>query len=116
MRRLYAIAASVGLGLALVALYLLAWPVPIQPEAWVLPEYDPAAWVPTGGLQGAEQFDVPDGLGAEDLAIDARGRVYSGDSGGRILRWDAPGATPTVVAETGGHPLGLDWAASGDLI
>jgi sugar lactone lactonase YvrE len=102
--------------LILLLAYLLAWPVPIDPEAWEAPAFDPAAWPGSGTLAGAERGSAPDGHGPEDVEVDAQGRVYAGLSDGRILRWETPDATPTVFAETEGRPLGLDWDADGNLV
>ncbi len=58
---------------------------------------------------------IPVGAGPEDVAIDASGRLVAGGDDGRIWRWDFDAAagdvappTPTVVAETGGRPLGIE--------
>ena len=43
--------------LLLPVLYLLLWPVPIDPEVWAPPA--PRAWVPTGTLAGAQRVELP---------------------------------------------------------
>ncbi len=96
--------------------YLLTWPVPIAPEPWTAPRYDPAAWQPTGDLAGLERVALPAAHGPEDVEVDARGRVFAGLHDGTLLRWDDLTAPPTVLANTGGRPLGLHWDAQGRLL
>ena len=57
-----------------------------------------------------------DGTGPEDVAVDPEGSVYTGVEDGRILRVPAGGGPPTVVADTGGRPLGVEIAPDGDLV
>ncbi len=109
--------------LLLPVLYLLLWPVPIDPEVWTPPA--PRAWVPTGTLAGAQRVELPDGHGPEDLELDAQGRVVTGLHDGRILRWPvgadrtgqgSAGGDVEVVAQTGGRPLGMDRDREGRII
>jgi len=115
-RWMRATAVAAGLVLVLLLAYLLAWPVPIAPVAWEAPVFDPADWPGTGTLAHAEQGTIPDGHGPEDVEVDDRGRIYAGVADGRILRWEKPEGPPTVLAETGGRPLGLDWDGAGNLL
>jgi sugar lactone lactonase YvrE len=104
--------------LVALALYLLLWPVPIDPIAWE-PRPVPALegdFAENRVLQGMELFATPDNHGPEDVAIDAEGRVYVGVEEGRILRYPADGSDPQVFADTGGRPLGLDFDTGGNLI
>ncbi len=48
--------------------------------------------------------------------VDATGRLYTGVDDGRILRLSADGTEPTVIADTGGRPLGLTVARDGRLL
>ena len=95
----------------LCALYLAFWPVPVDPIAWT-PGPAPAL-AEDARLEGVAV--LPLGVGAEDVAVDARGRIYGGDHDGRIWRV-APGGAPEIFAETGGRPLGLAFDARGQLI
>ncbi|WP_192770462.1 SMP-30/gluconolactonase/LRE family protein [Plantactinospora soyae] len=68
------------------------------------------------------------GHGPEDVAVDSAGRVYTGLADGRLIRLPAddtdpvhegpsrPGASPEVLAETGGRPLGIEIDQEGRLV
>jgi sugar lactone lactonase YvrE len=60
-------------------------------------------------------FDTP-GEGPEDVALDAEGNLYTGLVDGRILKFTPDGRSHTVVAETGGRPLGIEIDPDGDLL
>ncbi len=89
---------------------------PIDPLAWEPPE----APAMTGPLAPneilSEALRLVEGRleGAEDLAIDAMGRLYTGTLDGRILRLD--GETLETLATTGGRPLGVELDAAGALV
>ena len=104
--------------LVVLALYLFLWPVPISPSDWDPPPVPPLEgdFAENRVLQGMELFATPGTSGPEDVAVDAEGRVYVGVEQGQILRYDADGANPTVFADTGGRPLGLDFDNDGNLI
>ena len=104
--------------LVVLALYLLLWPVSIEPVAW---EPHPAPmlegdFAENRVLQGMERFATPNTHGPEDVAVDSEGRVYVGVAEGQILRYAAGGSDPHVFADTGGRPLGLDFDRGGNLI
>jgi sugar lactone lactonase YvrE len=103
-----AIAAVLGL-LFLVGGYLARWPVPVDPIAWEAPPAPPAEgdWAPNEALAQVTRLPVPAGdHGPEDLHAWGGG-VVGGTHGGRIVRWPSEGGAPTMLAETGGRPLGL---------
>ncbi|MFE1749398.1 SMP-30/gluconolactonase/LRE family protein [Streptomyces anandii] len=63
------------------------------------------------------------GRGPEDVVADDRGRVFTGVEDGRILRLDGLTEQPagaaarvSVLAETGGRPLGLELLPDGELL
>jgi len=99
-------------------LYLLLWPVPIDPAAWTPPEAPELAGVyePNTRLASVERLGAGAGVGPEDVAIDSQSRIYSGMEDGRILRFQPDGSQPEVFADTGGRPLGLHFDAVGNLI
>lgn len=103
--------AALGL-LALLGLYLLAWPVPIEPAAWTPPPAPPTEL--NDALAASERFPCP--AGPEDVAVDEAGRVYVGVLDGRILRFAVDGGEPEELANTGGRPLGLAFDADGRLL
>jgi len=113
-KRLLVLAAAV---LAALVVYLLAWPVPIDPVAWVPPEAPELVgpYAPNDLLARVERLELPGAFGPEDVAVDAQGRVYGGVEDGRILRI-SDGGSVEVFAETGGRPLGLDFDGHGNLI
>ncbi len=108
----------VGVMFAVLVVYLLLWPVPIEPTSWTAKEPPPLAgdFAPNRVLQGMELFSTPNAHGPEDVAIDAEGRAYVGVHQGQILRYSPDGASVEVFAETGGRPLGLDFDTDGNLI
>jgi sugar lactone lactonase YvrE len=104
--------------LVLVLLYLLLWPVSIDPVAWN-PPAAPAlegAFAVNSALASVERLGEGVGPKPEDIAVDSEGRIYGGIEDGRIMRWDAAAQNPEVFANTGGRPLGLHFDATGNLI
>jgi len=102
------------LGLAFA--YLALTPAPIDPIGWE-PGAAPAMTgplAPNALLAGAELIGLGQIDGPEDIETDAQGRVYAGTNAGTILRVE--GNQVTRFAETGGRPLGLDFAPDGALI
>ena len=56
------------------------------------------------------------GVGPEDTALDAQGRLLTGLADGRILRMTTDGDNVEVLANTGGRPLGIEVEAAGGII
>ncbi|TCM38238.1 SMP-30/gluconolactonase/LRE family protein [Kribbella sp. VKM Ac-2568] len=56
------------------------------------------------------------GTGPEDALIDEDGSVLTGLLDGRILRVSADGSAISVLADTGGRPLGLEWLPDGKVL
>ncbi|QJY50516.1 SMP-30/gluconolactonase/LRE family protein [Pseudonocardia broussonetiae] len=56
------------------------------------------------------------GNGAEDVVIDAEGRVLCGVEDGRILRLDVDRRLEETIADTGGRPLGLEVLPDGRIV
>ena len=92
--------------------YLVAWPVPFEPVAWSparapsLPANDALAKVERIG------GDLP---GPESIAIDAEGSIFTGLGDGRVVQVARDG-TVTLMATTGGRPLGMQFDRTGRLI
>ena len=104
--------------LAVIAGYLFFWPVPIAPVAWQAPPA-PALEGPyerNDRLNRFRSLGQNQGSGPEDVAIDDRGRLYVGYEDGRVVRFRPDGNVPELLADTGGRPLGLDFAPDGHLI
>jgi len=105
--------------LAALALYLLLWPVPIDPAAWTPPEAPKleGVYAVNTRLGGVERLTAGMGHKPEGVAIDGEGRIYSGMEDGRIARWPRGGAgSPEVFATTGGRPLGMTFDRDGNLL
>ncbi|MGJ8670990.1 MAG: SMP-30/gluconolactonase/LRE family protein [Oceanococcus sp.] len=107
-----------GLSLLLAVLYLCFWPVEIDPAAWQpsLAPLDDPRFAQNSLLQAAHPLAAGVGLGPEAVNVDAQGRVVTGFVDGRVMRFAADGSHPELLADTGGRPLGLDFASNGDLI
>lgn len=107
-------------GLLALTLYLLFWPVGVEPIAW-RPPPDPGLTGPYAvnrRLGGVERIELDGSVGPEDVAVDGRGRLHVGTEDGRILRLDPdrPAAGPEVLARTGGRPMGLAFDRDGRLL
>lgn len=83
----------------------------IRPVRWQPPPVDP---LPDYPLPELTLVPVP-GPGPEDVVTDAQGRLWTGLADGRIVRLDPDGAA-TVVADTGGRPLGMHVARDGRIL
>jgi sugar lactone lactonase YvrE len=84
----------------------------IAPVRWTPPPA-PAARQPRH-LE-VETVALP-GHGPEDVLIDDDGSVITGLLDGRILRISADRSTVTLLADTGGRPLGLEWLPDGKML
>jgi sugar lactone lactonase YvrE len=104
--------------LMLLALYLLAWPVPIDPVAWTAPPHPGYTGVHARNERLAELETLALGglHGPEDVALDREGRIYAATHEGVIVRLDKEGRNPQPWAKTGGRPLGIDFDGAGNLI
>lgn len=69
----------------------------------------------TGALDRVEHIPLPGG-GPEDVVLDGDGGLYTGLHDGRVVRADLGGGPATVLANTGGRPLGVEWLPDGDLL
>ena len=106
----------VGL-IALLFLYLLFWPVPIDPVSWNAPVdaglVDPFA--SNDRLRSAKVFDLGNHEGPEDVTGGPDGLIYAAMADGVIIRLRPDGSRVEVFAETGGRPLGIEFDAHGNL-
>jgi sugar lactone lactonase YvrE len=110
---LSAIAVLLGAGF----LYLLAWPVPLEPVAWTPPPAPALAgpYAANDKLKGLERLAPGQGSGPEAIAFDGQGRLYTGYADGRVMSYDDAGKNAQLVVNTGGRPLGLKFAPDGVL-
>jgi sugar lactone lactonase YvrE len=111
-----ALSAVVGL-VALLLLYLLLWPVPIDPARWDAPTdaglVDP--FEVNDILRRATVFDLGNHEGPEDVAGGPDGLIYATTKDGVIIRLRPDGRAVGVFAETGGRPLGIEFDTAGNL-
>jgi sugar lactone lactonase YvrE len=85
----------------------------IRPRRWSPPAL--TAGAPAARLRVL--YTLPTGgHGPEDVVFDADGRVIAGLADGRIVRIDPADGDLTVLAETGGRPLGLHPRADGGVL
>jgi sugar lactone lactonase YvrE len=106
---------------AIVALYLLVWPVPISPQAWTPPTAPPLSGPYEQNSQLAHVLQlgiVPpaQGFAPEDVALDTEDRVYAGFDDGHIKRLTGDDGHWEDFSNTNGRPLGLAFDANGNLI
>ncbi len=104
--------------LALIVLYLLFWPVPIEPVSWSAPS-NPGYTGPFARNQrlGSMELLSLGGLhAAESVALDGQGRIYASTQEGWIVRLQPDGSSPEKWAQSGGRPLGISFDLQGNLI
>ncbi|SNY61423.1 SMP-30/gluconolactonase/LRE family protein [Paractinoplanes atraurantiacus] len=76
----------------------------IRPRRWDPPRLDDAG--ATARLDVARLLPTG-GRGPEDVVFDREGRIIAGLADGRVVRIDPETGERTVLADTGGRPLGL---------
>lgn len=98
--------ALIGLALA----YLLFWPVPVAPASWDAPEDlgFTGDFALNTDMADLSMIDLTPYHGAEDVVAIPDGRLLASTQDGYILMIDPALDTVTVLAETGGVPLGLE--------
>jgi sugar lactone lactonase YvrE len=103
--------------LAVVLLYLLLWPVPVNPVAWDAPIdkglIDPFG--PDDRLRYARSVDLGDYHGPEDVTLGHDGNLYATAANGLVLQID-PGGQVRLFADIGGRALGIETDTDGSLI
>lgn len=112
MKTRYLIAGLLGV----IVLYLLAWPVPIQPVSWNAPEdrglVDPYAI--NDQLTATVAIDLAPFEGPEDATIGADGHIYATTHSGHIIQLKNGGIKQ--FAFPGGRPLGIEARSDGTLV
>ncbi|WP_164659805.1 SMP-30/gluconolactonase/LRE family protein [Tropicibacter sp. Alg240-R139] len=96
--------------------YLLFWPIPVDPIAYIPPEDCGFVgdFAENAALDKAQIITLPDGeIGPEDLAVLPDGRVFTTSLSGILYQID--GVEPIVVDRLGGRPLGLKAGPDGAL-
>jgi sugar lactone lactonase YvrE len=112
------LAVALLVAVALLAGYLVLWPVGFEAGTFEAapPPAAEGVYAPNRALEAVEVFQHDVASGPESVAFDAEGRIYGGTEGGRILRWTDPTQPPEVFADTEGWPLGMAFDSGGDLI
>jgi sugar lactone lactonase YvrE len=105
-----------GILLAGIVIYLLAWPVPIDPVSWQAPTdrglVDP--FESNDLLKAATVIDLGEHEGPEDATLGRDNLVYVTTDGGRVLR--VRNRRVEEFANAGGRPLGIEADADGSLV
>lgn len=104
--------------IALLAAYLLLWPVPIDPVAWEAPEDQGliGAFSINDMLAPAKGIDLGEHDGPEDAALGLDRFIYATTHGGDIIRIAANGRSVELVTSLGGRPLGIEADRDGSLV
>ncbi len=108
----------IGALLALLVLYLLAWPVPVEPVMWEAkpaPGYSGPHAV-NQKLANLKLISLGNEVGPEHIVLAKDGKLYTTVASGNILRMAPDGSAQEVFANTGGRVLGFDFDAAGNLI
>ncbi len=98
--------------------YLLFWPLPITPVAWVPPPA-PAlegVYAANDKLKAVQRFGVGVGVGPEGIAVDAAGRIYAGYVDGRIVMFSYNGSSYQEIGKSEGRPLGIAFGPHGGVV
>ncbi len=90
---------------------------PLQTHRWHPPRDlgRQGPFAPNALLASLELMPIP-GSGAEDVAVDAEGRIYTGTREGYLLRLSPDGRHVERLAQTGGRPLGIELHPDGGLV
>ncbi len=104
---------------AVILAYLSFAPVGIEPAAWQPqppPSSETGLYARNDFLKGIERIASGAGKGPEAIAFDAQGRVTTGFVDGRVVRFEPDGSGYTLLANTGGRPLGVFVHPDGSVI
>src|SRR5271165_1629131 len=99
--------------------YLLLAPIDIEPAQWMPPPAPPSDTGPYARnelLKPIERIATGIGKGPEAIAFDAQGRIYAGFDDGRVARFEQDGSGYSMIANTGGRPLGIFVHPDGSVI
>jgi sugar lactone lactonase YvrE len=107
--------------LGLAALYLMFWPVSVDPAAWDAPVNRGYVgdFAPNTELANLERLSIGDLHGPEDVVAQETPdglRLYVSSQEGKILVLDPATNTPADFADTQGSALGMEMDSAGNLI
>lgn len=102
---------------ALVA-YLAFWPTGVEPVAWDAPKDAGyvGAHLQNERLAGLQQVALPAGQEGPEHIAAYQGALYTGLMHGEVLKFSPDGQSQSVVVNTGGRPLGIDFDAQGRML
>lgn len=102
--------------LAVVVLYLLAWPVPIEPVSWQAPVdqglVDP--FTSNDRLSAATAIDIGPFEGPEDATVGRDGRIFVTTQSGHVVQ--IMDRRASEFSFPGGRPLGIEFDQDGSLL
>lgn len=105
-------------GIVIMTVYHLFFSAsPINPVVWTPPPA-PALegqYAVNTRLAGVQRIMEGQGVGPEDMAFGANGKLYTGYIDGRVIEANVDGSAFRVVGNTGGRPLGVAWLPDGTL-
>jgi sugar lactone lactonase YvrE len=97
--------------------YLFFWPIAVQPVAWNSPTNQGHTGVHASNtrLAGLQQWPLGPGQEGPEHILAYNGQLYTATKNGDIVRM-SPEGQATVLANTGGRPLGLDVSPDGQTL
>jgi len=100
------------------SVYLLLWPVVIEPEAWTVPKDNgyTGSFSKNHALLPLSFYPIPDDSGPEDFALHTDGRLFVSLHSGTIAIFDPVAETLLPWVNTQGRPLGMEFDRQGNLI
>jgi sugar lactone lactonase YvrE len=109
---------ALALAMLLLASYLAAWPVPVEPMAWQPPTATGYAGVhaPNERLSRMQHIDLKGERGPEHIALGPDGKLYTAVASGKVLRMNPDGSGMETFAQSPGRILGFDFDSQGHLI
>jgi len=109
---------AIAVLIAIAAMYLLLWPVPVNPVAWDAPAnkgyVDP--FEANDRLKYARAIELGEYFGPEDVAVGRDGHLYATTYNGIVLRIDPYRQDIRAFADVGGRPLGIEADSDGSLV
>ncbi len=102
---------------SLLLIYLMVWPVAIEPVAWQSPENNgyTGRFSQNQQLSQLHRIELNGDVGPEDYALSKSGHIFFSLLNGDIKYLDEKGEVHSWI-NTGGRPLGIEFDQTGNLI
>lgn len=100
-------------------IFLVAYPLPMEPVAWQPPQaptLENGPYAENTRLKDLHRIGAPNLSGPEALVFDGEQHLVTGLLDGRVVRTGILDGSVQDIGHTGGRPLGLDWHPDGRLI